>query len=196
MPISDQVFERKFWERAHPRPNGCWEWAGVLSTSGYGRVMHRGQRDVATHRLAWEFAHGPIPDGMCVCHSCDNRACVNPDHLWLGTHKQNMADMAAKRRGRKSMGPTYVSPRRKVSESLACAIREDYASGLSLKTVARKHGIGSTTVSKITKGTHRMANGDSINRHPGHNAKDRSRCPDCGRFLGDDHSHTIKGALG
>jgi hypothetical protein len=77
--------------------NGCWEWTGQLDRHGYGHIGVSG-RSVLTHRHAWALTHGPISDGMFCLHHCDNPPCVRPDHLFLGTQRDNIADMVAKRR--------------------------------------------------------------------------------------------------
>lgn len=92
-----------FWCRADSSegPHHCWIWRGaVTAPMGYGNVKVDG-RNIGAHRRAWELAHGPIPEGMFVLHRCDNPPCVNPAHLFLGTHADNMADMKAKGRVRK-----------------------------------------------------------------------------------------------
>ena len=76
---------------------GCWHWNGPGTGKGYGRMSYQGRAQVA-HRLAWMAWNGDIPEGMSVLHKCDNRACINPEHLWLGTYSDNLADCWAKGR--------------------------------------------------------------------------------------------------
>ncbi len=94
--------ETSFWESLEIIDGGCWEWTKCRNNRGYGRVQWEGRARMA-HRVAWELICGEIPEGVFVCHSCDNRICCKPDHLFLGTHEDNMADMMAK--GRKPRKP-------------------------------------------------------------------------------------------
>jgi len=90
------------WQtRIIPEPNsGCLLWEGATNSAGYGQITRRrsNPRSLFVHRLAWEEAHGPVPDGMLVCHHCDVRACCNPAHMFLGTPRDNMQDKMRKGR--------------------------------------------------------------------------------------------------
>jgi hypothetical protein len=88
--------EIRFWAKVE-KSEECWNWTASLSRAGYGTFALGGRPRIAS-RVAYTFANGPIPEGLCVCHSCNNRKCVKPAHLWLGTKKDNSRDMAQKKR--------------------------------------------------------------------------------------------------
>lgn len=83
----------------------CWEWMGTKNPNGYGRFSSR-YFSTQAHRASWEIFVGPIPDGLFICHKCDNKSCVNPEHLFLGTQHDNMQDMAQK--GRSTKGRSSI----------------------------------------------------------------------------------------
>lgn len=126
--------------------NGCWNWNRAIHKSGYGVLRCRGGQSCAiAHRVSWKLWNGEIPHGMFVCHKCDNKRCCNPDHLFLGTPKDNTHDAAVK--GRMN---------HKITESLA---REIFNTPGTLHGVARIFGIGQTTVWAIRHKVHRLSTG-------------------------------------
>lgn len=118
---------------------GCWEWQASIGSHGYGQLTHLQQKYTA-HRLSWEIHRGPIPDGLCVLHRCDNRSCVNPDHLFLGTKADNLQDMTDK--GRRAVGSKHGSC--KLTEEQVKEIRAGDA--LPAQVIADAYGISRSLV--------------------------------------------------
>jgi hypothetical protein len=153
----------RFWAKVDrgPHPGGCWLWTAD-KTAGYGRFWFNG-RLARANRVAWELTHGPIPDGQWVLHRCDTPACVNPDHLFLGTHNDNVADMVAKgRHPRGDKNGSHLHPEGRArgeahgwSKLTAQAVQEIRArirGGASQRAVGAAFGICHQHVSKIVSG--------------------------------------------
>jgi hypothetical protein len=161
MPIGVYEHKRKgvterFWAHVQKSADGgCWVWQGHLHPNGYGTISLGGDRGkmVYVHRLAWELAYGPIPADMYVCHHCDNRACVNPEHLFLGTATDNMRDMWAKGRARV---PTFAKGEDHWNARITAAqAREIYArhqAGEKAADLGREFGITPENVRMIARG--------------------------------------------
>lgn len=126
-------------------PSACWIWQ-KYRLNGYGQISDNGRNRLA-HRVSYELAHGPIQDGLDVCHRCDNPACINPAHLFAGTAKDNMADMMAK--GRKTILGGEEHPMAKLSVDEVFLIRS--ASGTHRQIAARR-GVSKSTVTRIKSG--------------------------------------------
>jgi hypothetical protein len=141
----------RFWSYVK-KTESCWEWTGPVNQYGYGRLNSNKAHKLA-HRFAWEITHGPVPDvdigrGLFVCHHCDNRKCVNPDHLFLGTIQDNNYDRVAK--GRWVSGEE--SGMSKLTNNDIRKIRKMRSRGLSQQKIADAFGVNQTNVSSILLG--------------------------------------------
>ncbi len=146
---SASVREKLDWY-SMPEPNsGCQLWLGGGRGDGYGAL--RTDRQDRAHRVAWREYRGPIPDGMYVLHKCDVRCCINPDHLWLGTHNDNMADMARKGRCPSYRGEKH--PRAKLTDVQRGEIARDTR---SQRVIANLYGVAPSLVSVIKSAASRI----------------------------------------
>ncbi|WP_183041497.1 HNH endonuclease signature motif containing protein [Caldibacillus debilis] len=135
--------EKAFWKRVDKKSdNGCWEWKGYLTPNGYGQLKVK-QKNVYAHRYSYELHYGRIPDNLAVCHKCDNRKCVNPSHLFLGTQRDNIHDMDKK--GRRVVRPGTM----KITRRDANEIRLFHKKGVSVNELSKKYGLKPCTIRNI-----------------------------------------------
>lgn len=146
-----KVDKRPFIERFKSRftegsKDECWEWVGCINKRwGYGFIGIQ-TTNFKAHRVSYEYYKGKIPAGLLVCHSCDNRACVNPNHLFLGTQQDNMDDKVAKGRQTKGVNNALA----KLNEQ---QVMDIFNSPLKLQELADIYGVAFGTISKIKLGT-------------------------------------------
>jgi hypothetical protein len=138
-------------ERATPEPNtGCWLWTkAIAGVTGYPVTHHRGVA-VGAHRLMAALVFGPLSPGMDACHRCDVRSCINPDHLFVGTHAENMADMHAKGRANTVKGER--KPGAKLNDRVVSEIKAALASGTHPNSLAAKYGVTPPVIYNIRAG--------------------------------------------
>jgi len=151
--------EERFWKEAKPGDkDSCWEWMGAKTPAGYGHINWNSTH-YYTHRLSWMIHNGKIPKGMEVCHHCDNPGCVNPAHLFLGTHRDNMRDRDKKKRGIFS-NPKFKgiivhvrgekSPVAKLTDRQVKEIRMLYArGGWSYPKLAKRYKVSEQTIYRL-----------------------------------------------
>lgn len=147
MPKTSRPLAERFWEKVE-KSDGCWLWKAALN-HGYGVIGEGGRRGriLIASRVSWELSRGVIPPGMDVLHSCpggDNKACVNPDHLYLGTSVDNGRD--ASHRGQ-------LRPHPKLTAEAVMAIRARHAAGETQRALATEYGIAQGQVGRIVHGT-------------------------------------------
>jgi hypothetical protein len=154
----------RFWEKVKPGSSEeCWPWLASLATGGYGQIAMGHAHPVHAHRVAWQIANGAIPAGMHVLHTCDNRLCCNPSHLFLGTNDDNIRDRM--RKGRSTFGRlngAYTHPERvtrgeqrwnaKVTEEQVRQMFVLRKQGKLFREIAALFGVKDNTVSRIVAG--------------------------------------------
>lgn len=152
MPVG--VYERRlrpvdqrFEEKVQCDPNsGCWLWTGSINNKGYGQFSYGG-RCVSAHRLSLELHGQPVAANDNVLHRCDTPCCVNPAHLFTGTHQDNMADMRAKGRHTQACGEQTRSSR--LTDAVVLEIRSALKRGVMQRDLAEKYGVYPSTISRI-----------------------------------------------
>lgn len=146
--------KKRFWSKVQ-KGSDCWLWQSTKNSQGYGRfaisVGPYRQQWLSAHRLAWEWTRGSIPDGMNVCHHCDNPSCVNPAHLFLGTDKDNAADRDRKGRRRPPIGDS--NGRAKLTECDVREMRELWdRSSMTMRELAERYRVARQTVRAAING--------------------------------------------
>lgn len=151
--MSKRPVRERFFRYVREMESGCWEWNGCILRSGYGQFSITPSEKWRAHRLAWTLSVGPVPPGMFVLHTCDNRKCVNPNHLFLGNHEDNMNDKVSK--GRQARGAAVnarkgqFSGKAKLLDSEVEEIRRARASGEKVCSIALRYGVAACSVSQI-----------------------------------------------
>lgn len=145
------TFPERFWNKVQ-KTDGCWIWTAATDHNGYGAIMSRGKRPgncmIGAHQGSWLLNRGPIPDGKCVLHACDQPLCVRPDHLWIGTQLDNVRDMIAK--GRMAFGEKRAFAKLKWTQ--VRQIRLKYArGGITYRELANEFGVHCGTVGQIIR---------------------------------------------
>lgn len=148
-PLKDRFFEKV------KRTSGCWIWMASLDHQGYGQFAittlsgSGNYKPYKAHRIAWELRYGPIKNGLHVCHKCDNRKCVNPDHLFLGNIQDNMNDKLLK--GRQPRGEKCYNS--KLNELNVLEIRKLYATKtITMKKIGEKFGVSMSSIRQLLSG--------------------------------------------
>lgn len=149
--MATNIVDRFFSQVERIPFSGCWIWVGCTTPRMYGQIMARGGNVISTHRLSWELHNGTeVPDGMHVLHTCDIPCCVNPSHLFLGTHDDNMKDMKRKNRAKGLAGT--LNHKAKLSTDDVDFIKSELSKSLSCVDLAKRFGVVHSTITRIRRG--------------------------------------------
>lgn len=155
---------KRFWAKvnksgpvpAHcPELGECWEWTASKHRFGYGYFRYPVNGKATTvyaHRIGWERASGPVPDGKCVLHRCDNPACVRAEHLFLGSKKDNSLDMIRKRRGWQPKLNGERCHQSRLTAEKVVLVRQKFASGVTQTAIAKEFGVTIQAINQVVKG--------------------------------------------
>lgn len=145
-----ESLETRFYRHITIAESGCWEWTGTLNMYGYGELGNCGRkpRKLTAHRVSWMIHKGLIPQGLLVCHKCDNRRCANPDHLFLGTHKDNTQDALSKGRFHVNGKVSYTD----LTPEIIQEIRTRRKNGEKGRELAKEYKISEQSICDIVKG--------------------------------------------
>jgi hypothetical protein len=141
---TNSLTERFFAKVRCSGPDDCWLWQGYTDIYGYGRIRDNVKR-IFAHRLSYQIHVGPIPDEMHVLHRCDTPACVNPSHLFLGTHAENMTDMGKKNRARGKVAHGSDNASAILTESSVVEMRRLYHEGVPVRELSQRFGVSLAT---------------------------------------------------
>lgn len=147
------TFEERFWRKVR-KSDGCWLWSGSKTPKGYGMIATAEgarKRTQYAHRLSFEMHCGPIPPGKQVCHRCDVRSCIRPDHLFAGTPAENTADMVTKGRARGASHAGMAHPQARLSDSEVREIRRLATEGKDRAWIASRFNVGRSNVNMIVR---------------------------------------------
>lgn len=149
-----ETFESRFWARvAKGASEECWPWLAGTTSKGYGSLK-RNTETCQAHRVAYELVYGTFTETLYVLHECDNRICVNPGHLFLGTHLDNMRDMSEK--GRAPRSPGEANGNVKLKDEEVVRIRALYATGMfTQKDLGRRFNVSQSYISVLVRGLQR-----------------------------------------